>query len=282
MRRRRLFAAAALVAAVNTVVLLGVARNRSGGGPALTLTERELPVTWRSPSGENSGVSLSFNCAHWLPGGESQWPFSGRAWLVGEKLRDLGFDLDVPLDPTEAGRFVQRQGSRRAFAVLKLGGKAWEDWLASVEAGLAKAELDLASGKITAGSLEVARKNAADGREHGSRLFVVDAGRDADALRGAYPDRAQTFLLPAEVRLTIHCDIVASACPPERRQVRGVVTLLIDGVSVPHQLQAGLPSPAERRGRAESGLGHAPRYEVALRVGSRHEPWVESTRPLTQ
>ena len=100
----------------------------------------------------------------------------------------------------------------------------------------------------------------------GAGLRAVDAGRDADALRRRYPDRRRYFALRCMVRMVV----------PEKepRQPRGaVVPPTVPTIYVP------LPFS-----RTLSGLSptppapEAPRYEVTLRIGRKHEPWVASCR----
>ena len=97
MNRRYLYAALGLLLLVNAVVLVGVARNRSGVPDAsLTLSERELPLSWDFRDRENTGVSLQLNV---------NFDNEEQQWFNESKLAELGFD--IPHDREEA------QGTRK-------------------------------------------------------------------------------------------------------------------------------------------------------------------------
>jgi hypothetical protein len=267
MRRTLLLAAVALVVAVNAVVLAGVAWNRSGQPEAsLTLTERELPLAWSSPLGEDSGVSLRIDVSHWYPDYRRTWR-SSEEWLVGEKLARLGFRVELPPELPAAQRLARRQLSRRAIAVLA--------------DGLARLEREVVAGKESVERLASSRRDAEQHRRTDSQLFLVDVGLDAAALRAAHPDRAQFLLLPAKVHVAVEHDGEGSACPPDRCRLVGWLSLLVDEVAVPRPFHAALPEPSDRRG---GSLGDSPdwepRYQVDFRVGSRHEPWIEDLRAV--
>jgi len=95
MKYRGVVLAVAVVVAGNVAVLIGVARNRSGGPRALIeLSERELPIP--SVEEENTGLSLELR---W----DEPWPRrfeDGPGWFDRRKLEELGYDCGVdPADP---------------------------------------------------------------------------------------------------------------------------------------------------------------------------------------
>ena len=283
MKRPLLAAAAALLVLVNAYVLAGVARNRIGEpDAALSLTERELPVAWSSPWGENSGVSLRVETSHWRPGIPPSWRPTSEGWLTGKKLEALGFDVALPRDLDDARHFARRQLSRRGYAVLQFGGSAWELWQRTVADDLARVERGVAAGEHPAASL-AAERRLADGKlRTESRLFVVDAGPDAAALRAVHPDRAGFLVVPAQISVFVELDEKTFACVPERCRLAGSVSLLIDEIAVPRRFHSALPAASlpGNRGRSVDAPDGKPRYEVLLRSGARHEPWIEAVRHI--
>jgi hypothetical protein len=116
MNRRALYAALGLLIAVNAVVLLGVVRNRSGEPDAvLTLTEREMPLSWPFRHEENTGVSLHLNLNS---------DIEAQRWFDEAKLAELGFDTGH-FRESDNWR-VYRELPRKAFVVLEYDGEAWE------------------------------------------------------------------------------------------------------------------------------------------------------------
>lgn len=278
MRERLLVAAAGLVVLVNAVVLAGVAWNRAGEPEArLTLTERELRLERDTRREENSGVSLAFVTNDLRTALDEPWRHPGDAWLGAGTLAALGFDVR-PLpddDGDQPARRPGRQPERRGYVVLQLGGSAWAAWEARAAATVAAMERDAAAGKATVEQLQLQRDWLARERRSGSRLFPVDAGLDAAALRRAWPDRAAFLILPATfgVSYAFH----SSARPSERYQVEGFFRLLTDELQVPRRLQGALPrEPA----RSADDRKLAPRFEVTVAAGRRLEPWIEALRPL--
>jgi Domain of unknown function (DUF4824) len=132
---------------------------------------------------------------------------------------------------------------------------------------------DLDDAKPMPAFRESDREAAARELRTGSRLFIVDVGGDAAALRERYPDRSTHLIAPAKVTPYQYRDQSATRCG-RPRCLGGHVSLLIEQVSVPWRLQRLLPG-AQRHEDAP------PRYEVVLRSGPRHEPWIEEIRPRT-
>jgi hypothetical protein len=282
MRGRGWAAAIALVVAVNGVVLARVAANRSGEPDAsLTLTERELPIVSVSPRSESSGVALRLDVQHWVPwtGGPARdFELDPLRWLDAGKLAALGFDVSLPRDADEAELFVARQLPRRAYAVLEMEGSAWEAYRGRITKRFALTERDLDVAPPLPASDRTERGFARSELRFGSRLFVVDVGADAEALRRQYPDRAAYVIAPAKVRAHLVRDRSSPECPSSCR-VSGSVSLAIDELSVPRRLQRSLPAQRDRAWYGAPGE-HGPRYEVVLRSGTRHEPWIEEIRPV--
>ena len=128
--------------------------------PALTVTERELPL--------NSEVVTLEDAANLQLPIVFQWranPLDTRNWLLEAKLRALGFPLDVPAGDPRALQVYSDLPPRIAWIVLEYDGSTWQE----IERRRAVQKQDL-------------RERWAD-----SRLVPVDAGLDVDVLRGQYP-----------------------------------------------------------------------------------------------
>ncbi len=277
MRRSLTIAAAALLVAVNGWVLLGVARNRLGEPDAtLTLSERELTVR-RSTGRENSGVEVVLQVNQWQPGMTYERRYEWAAWLPSQRLAELGFDLALPTDLEEAHRLARRQPARRGWAVVQLGGNRWGPWAGAIQA--AAAELDR---KIAADPKEPWLKEQRRQLEHelraGTRLFMIDAGVDAAALRATYPDRAAVLLLPAEIHLDLSVDKDTTVCVPQRCRPVGRVSLLTGELQVPRHLQVLLPPGPPPSQVARDDDLHRPHFTAVVRSGARREPWLESVQ----
>lgn len=105
-----------------------------------------------------------------------------------------------------------------------------------------------------------ADKGLADEEHKASRLFVVDAGTDAAALRARYPAHDRHAIVPGRI-------MVLLVGPDGQQRVVGRVTgTNTDRVSVPAAFRAAL----ERlRSDAKGAVG-----TVEVAFGRRLEPWV--------
>lgn len=277
MKRPLTIAAAGLLVAVNAWVLLGVARNRLGAPDAtLTLSERELTVH-RSFMQENSAVEVSLEVNGWQPGTPTERRWSWAAWLPARRLAELGFDLDLPLSLQEAHRKAGRQPSRRGWAVLQLGGAPRQRWEEAVRREAAELDARIAT-EPKASWLRDQRRELERELQGGTRLFMVDAGADAAALRAAYPDRSAFLVLPAEIHLEVVSAPDTTVCAPERCKPAGRVSLLAGVLQVPRHLQPFLPKDPPPRGAGEEDPPR-PTFIAVLRAGARREPWLESVQP---
>ena len=263
MRRAGPILAAMVVLVANAVALVGVARNRSGRSEAeVLLTERELPMApW---SDESTGAFVRLEWQHSLPGSKVEWPWFDRA-----KLESLGFDCARWEE--EVRERYGRMVPRRAYVVLEYDGPAWARWLEAREA-------------------EPEGKDGEDARVSASRLVPIDVGLDPGELRRLYPDRSRCLIVPAIVGAGRTED------GPGGKVVLGgqILYVLVSEIHVPKDLgallaalratDAAVPVPPRDEGRPGPPVPqhrHAPpRYEVLLRYGVRHEPWVAEVRPL--
>lgn len=163
-------------------------------------------------------------------------------WLNGAKLRELGFDVGAG---TAAEAAMPRYYSllpRPVFVALEYDGLAWQRYRGF--------------GVI-------------------SRLVPIDASLDAGALRARHSDRSRVLIVSATVR-------VISAGPGNAQQIvglTGALEPLIAEIHVPLPLSRSLDS-IQGSININAGPSFQPRYEVHLRFGAHHEPWVESVTLL--
>jgi hypothetical protein len=282
-RRQTLGLGVAIIIATNAVALAGVWWNRQPPADSVpTLSERELALPWRGPRlRENSGLALDlrwrvidresaeFGSGFTVNGGTPQWLDAGRMAALGFAPGDV---------TTDAGRRrYLRQLPREAVLVLELAGPAWERAVARAreDAGRhAAAAAANPDSKEFAGRLKRARDVLAREESAGSRLFVIDAGPDAESLRRQYPDRSRFLLLHGTVRPAVR----------DREDGRPHATGSIGTprgtrVQVPHALRPTL-EPLESGPSGQQGAGG--RYEVSLAFGRKLEPWIVDLRPLSK
>lgn len=277
--RLTLVAALALVLATNGVVLLDVSANRSGEPDAVaTMTERELPLPL--PYGmtkEDSGLALS---VRWRAEGAraqfNQYAYvvnTSPEWLGRDKLAELGFDVEADATTEEGARRYNRMLPRRALLVLEYDGDAYRRTLDLVEQHLLEEEA-LAAANPGKGEfarrVDEARHSLDRERTVNSRLFVIDAGTDHDALRGKYPDATRYLIMGGQVRVVV----VRPGTTP---------TGMIDGLDVGSlhvPLSVRRPLDALRRGSSSGVREGPPRYAATVTVGRRLEPWISDVRSL--
>jgi hypothetical protein len=257
----------ALIVAMNAFVLAGVAWNRSGEpGSALTLTQRELSLPYAfGLDGELGGTAVALLWRSPMRDDTADAAYDmyygrGPDWLDAAKLRELGFDLKDERD-------AYRQ-KREVYVVLELAGADWQAALAQ-----AQRRVDRAIARGDAEKQDVdARKSAQEAlkfeRQKASRLFAIDAGVDAAALRQRHPDRRRYV-------------IVAASVTPSAMVIDGKTTfsghigaLAVARISVPHALRGamdGIDRNALDSGRAS--------FEMDVAWGRRLEPWITAVRP---
>lgn len=274
MKRPLAIAAALLLLGVNGWVLLGAARNRLGQPDAtLTLSERELVV--RATGNENSAVAVEFQVNEWQPGRPYERRYNPSGWLRSPRLEEFGFALELPTDLAEARRLVYRQPERRGWAVIALDGERWQAWEGAVQAAAAELDRKIAADPNVSW-LEEARRSLDRELQAGTRLFMIDAGADASALRAAYPDGASVLILPARVQLELAVDEGATVCVPQHCRPSGRVSLLTPDLQVPRRLQVLLlPEPQRSRVDGDDDA-RRPRFSAVVKSGGRREAWLES------
>mgnify|MGYP001764652529 FL=1 len=280
-RRRTLGLGIAIIMLTNAVALAGVWWNRQPPADSTpTLSERELALPWRGPRlRENSGLALDlrwrvidresaeFGSGFTFNGGTPPWLDAGRMIALGFAPGDLATD-------TGRRRYL-KQLPREAVLVLELAGPSWERAVARAREDAGRHDAAAAANpgsKEFAGRARRAHEALAREENANSRLFVVDAGPDAEALRRQYPDRNRFLLLRGTVRPAVR----------DREDGRPHATGSIGNhrgtrVQVPHALRTTL-EPFESGPTGQPAKGS--RYEASLAVGRKLEPWIVDLRPL--
>lgn len=262
-RTYALSAALALVLATNAVVLGGAWYNRSGEPESsLRLTQREVHRDFDSfgwGRDENSGLALDLD---WrvLPLDDETGRYRGD-WLEADRLIELGFP------PYEAGGGEIDLNTREAFLVLELDGPAHQQALRRAEEQLREAGAALARdpGDEERQEREAdARKALEEERETASRLFVVDVGLDAEALRARHPDRQRYAVVRGEIYAWLRTDGTRT------RMVGQVSRLAVPAVQVPLRWREAL----DRQVRDSAYLPSKGPLELQLNFGKRLEPWI--------
>lgn len=281
-RTRTFVAGVALILAANAVALLGVAYNRSGEADSLLkLSQRELqlPYGW-GLEGESSGIALALR---WRSPAEEaadarmpamDYPGGAPAWLDKGKLAALGFDVSQPEGTDKGRRHYGKQLAREALLVLELDGPAHQQALERARQHATREEALYAA---NSGSKEFERRaeNARKWLEReekvSSRLFLVDAGPDAAALRAKYPDHARYAIVRGQVRPWMIGDKTKS-------RLSGRVTLSVSRINVPHAFRPVFePLLGTRRGWPDAG----PPFEAVVAFGQRFEPWITAASGKT-
>lgn len=216
------------------------ARNRAGEPRlTITLTERELRLErWGAAGDEAASVELRFDVAHRTD------PLDARNWISDMRLREIGFDLDIPAGAPAAAEFYDHVPPRRAWVVLEYDGPAWR-------------------------ALQRRAALSPDGSsrfESSSRLVPVDAGADPEALARRHPGH---LVLPAIIGL-------AYLAPAQGGPlVYGVLSRLVPAeLTVPRELRAVFMGLDTRSGETS----REPRYEVDIAIGHLGLPYVRDAR----
>jgi hypothetical protein len=257
MKLRGLLAGLALIALANAAVLAGVSWNRRGEPEAtVTLTERELRIPWSAINDEDdTGLDLQLEWnARWAAGGRSP------EGLPLTTLRELGFQP----------RAGQTEPPRTAWVVLEMDGEAWQSWIAKRRRQVEEERRKEPDSDCPPGSdLEQMLVS-------GSRLVVVDAGRDRHALRRRHPDRSRYLVVPGTVNAREVSPGVFAGLVSELR---------VESIHVPLRLRPVLDElvTAERLRRETSNGAppQPPRYRAVVSFGRRGEPWLVNVEKMS-
>ncbi len=277
-RKSLLLAGIGLVLITNAVALGGAAWNRSGEPEStLRLTERELRVVGGpEPDRENSGMALRLR---WRTLGQRSDPaddfLDGRysyngapKWLDQGKLAELGFDTSPKRAP--GGREYDSIPAKEVFLVLELDGAAYQAALERAredDRRLKAAQAGKAGPKDRESELKRAAQRLAREESSSSRLFVIDAGLDAGALRARYPDRARHAIVRGRVQP--YWDTRADATGALVGRVGGPS---VGEINVPLEFQPSFAHAGESAWRGADAP--PPRREITVAFGRRLEPWI--------
>lgn len=261
-----------LLAAVNGLVMSRVEANRSGEAEATVwLTERELPVINRL-SVDNSGMDLRLNWR--LPTDETMGDARRPLWLTTAKLHHLGFRVEDGL-PTGERRQKMAQ-TREVFLVLESNGPAYLEAVRRAEAAVSRAEEALRANPADREAQAVrqqARRLLRAEEAIESRLFVIDAGTSAQALRTLYANRSRYIVIPGVIRLSIRGE--------QGRDwlVGAIESIANDTLHVPLEHRRAIDTLMQSN-RPQQGDTREPRYAVQVAYGSRQDPWITAVRPV--
>ena len=273
-RGHTLAAGLVLIALTNAIALGGVAWNRSGEPESvLRLTQRELLAPHGYGLGREEGglqLSVSWRVLSADMDATYYWNFQGEPeWLNEAKLASLGFDVSPPAARRASWRY-DRQLPREALIVLELDGPAYQMALERARARAAQeAAKGTATGKTGPGTpAEQAATFLKNEETSNSRLFAVDAGRDARALRAKYPDRTRYAIVQGKVR-------------PYHRTRRGKEERWTGYLEVIENARVNVPLEFRRAFESTPGAlpragaaGDRPAFEVMVAFGKRFEPWI--------
>jgi hypothetical protein len=260
----------AVIVITNAAIFAVVAFNRSTREAVLELNERELvlPYDWQEHT-EDSVISLRLETQlprpipdlRYDPEVETQSP-----WLDGAKLRELGFEVDTALATaraTERGSI----STQEVFLVLEHNGPAYQ---AQVKATTRRLEQARA---VAAGDAQDEHaRNQVEGLERvlfreqyeSSRLFVIDAGLDAERLRLNYPERNMHAIISGYISMTMLRTMLRDQSDDWR------AAAYVNGLAI---RQVNIPSRFTKIFSRQETEGN---YNVTLAWGARLEPWVLS------
>ena len=278
-RTHTLVAGVAVIAVTNAIALGGVAWNRSGEPESvLKLTEREV---WQ-PRGfgldrDGGGVQLSVRWRALSSGPDVEFysdVYGSPEWLNEAKLAALGFDVSPRPDERRARRRYERQLPREALIVLELDGPAYQKALERARARAAREAAKAAeTGKKGPGSpAEQAAQFLRNEEAANSRLFAVDAGHDAQALRAKYPDRTRYAIVQGQIRPQYQ-----SGRGKEARWTGTIDGIQNDQINVPLEFRKAIGT-VPRSTRSASVPAGASAFEVTVAFGKRFEPWIVAAR----
>lgn len=265
MRTAHLLAlAAALVLVANALAISLVAYNRSGMPESvLRLGAREL-APLREPALADEGLPelrprLRLAEGSGAGGPEARSP----SWLDEAKLRELGARLPAagPAGDKQRRRLTAAPFSIAAMLVLELDGDAYRQSLALARERAGRAAAALAANPQDdrlRREASQADKALAEDDTQASRLFAVDAGLDAVALRARYPNRARHAIVHGRIGAMMIGE------PGHQRIASIVEDTGANSVSIPAEHVAALDRL--QHGDAEG--------TVEIAFGRRLEPWI--------
>ena len=153
--------------------------------------------------------------------------------------------------------------------MLEYNGVAYQSVLAAAQ----KHVDDLFADQASTQNINRAERNLAREKTSASRLFVIDAGLDRDALRAMYADRTKYLLMKGRVKARIKNNRVGV------RTLTGYIRSLSNKtVHVPLQHHEALEFAVGEGARRQQN--EPPRFEATINIGQRLEPWLVGVKGL--
>lgn len=266
--RHTLIGGLALILLTNAIALLGVYRNRADKPESmLTLTERELhqPYRW-GVKRENSGIALNLDWR--VISADKSWNYpharGNPEWLDQAKMLSLGFKALTPMGERASHRRDKRLLSREVLLVLELDGPAYQKALEQARQRAAEQEAKLAAlpnDRNIKDEAKHAREALNEEERKNSRLFAVDAGLDATALRARYLDRSRYAIVRAQVKPWFGA----------KNELTGFIDKLSVGqINVPHDYRPIFDEHPRHTTRDSTEWP----FQAEVAFGQRLEPWV--------
>jgi len=293
MKKHGLISTIVLIVLTNVVVLAGVAYNRSGEPDAtVQLTERELhwQKRWDITDKEDTGLYLNLKWS--MPRFKAyRWDYTHKKnWMDQQKLAELGFNTDFPLEDKKANRYYSRQLPRQAYVVLEFNGDAYQNWLKEARKRIEEIKKELMEEKKEKKKKDLENDLRRIQQEliTQSHLFAIDAGRDTQALRKKYSDLSKYIITPAVFDISMHYapKIKDEPKSPKKPYLSGWVRKVsIPEIHVTSSYRSFFISDIKThtktylpRDKSLSDL--EPRYQVTLNYGRRYEPWIADVQKL--
>lgn len=282
--KHSLIAGAVLILLSNTVALSGVYYNRSGQADStVTLTERELgvPYAWRINK-ENSGLSLRliWNVAKRDDGDEFTYRSNFPDWLDANKLAELGFDVEGEKLKHNIRRLYRRILPREAYLVLEFDGDTYQSVLKRAQKRVRDSQR-LVNRNIDKKEFIRKLKNAETRlkrlTESDTRLYVIDANLDQQALRNKYSDRSKYIIAKGTTRMWLGYGN-KNRDPDIGGYIGG---LSVARINISQKHRAGIEALLDDK-KSRHRIEFPPRYAVKVSWGKRLEPWVREIVELEQ
>jgi len=256
MKRALILAAAAVVIVSNVWVLISARRNQSdASGGTVALTERELGLPPMAGDSTATFLELKWDTYSSVPA-DLRTP----EWLGATKLAELGFDCHVPLGSPDARDYYSSQSPAPVFLVLEYEGEAWK-----------AANRDQETTRDRGPKARLGSK---------TRLFAVDAGREAGRLRQKYPDRARWVIVRGMVKPLFQDRSRRDSTALTEPRLRGWLEVIPNQLFVPPPYSKVLQSLRRPSDQAGNQAGTGPRFAATVSWGARYEPWVQAVRLL--
>ena len=293
MKKYGLISVVALIVLTNVIVLAGVAYNRSGEPDAtVQLTERELhwQKHWDITDKEDTGLYLTLEWS--MPGFQShRWDSTRkRNWMNREKLVEMGFDTDFPLEDKKASRYYSHQLPRQAYVVLEFNGDAYQEWLKEAKQRIEEIKQELIEEKKEKKKKEL-ENNIKQIRQDlitQSHLFAIDGGPDPQILRNQYSDRSKYIITPAIFDISMN--YIPRKKDPPKSSKKPYLSGWIRKLSIPTVHVTSNFRDFFRTSIKTHTLTYIPsnkmlsdvepRYQITLSYGQRYEPWIADAKKL--